>query len=192
MRAFVSLPSGYRESFTLELQKDKKTAILINLLALFIAAIMAVIGHFRVSITAFYAMSDGLGIYFLRFLVLIVLFVVYILLHELTHGVVMKLFGADKIQYGFTGLYAFAGSECFFTKAPYIVIALAPVLLWGVVLGLVCPLLPESWFWTVYFIQIGNISGAAGDFYVTYKFMKMPKDILVKDTGCSMTVYEKE
>ncbi|MCI2113311.1 MAG: DUF3267 domain-containing protein [Ruminococcus sp.] len=96
-----------------------------------------------------------------------------------------------KVKYGFTGLYAFAGCEEYFSKKPYIVIALAPIVVWGVVLAAVCCFVPESWFWVVYFIQIMNLSGAAGDLYVTCKFSKFPKDILIKDTGLEMKVYSE-
>jgi hypothetical protein len=89
-------------------------------------------------------------------------------------------------------MYAYAGSEAYFNKKSYIIIALAPVVIWGAVLGVLCAVLPQSWFWVVYLIQIGNISGAAGDFYVTFKFLKLPKDILVNDTGVAMTVYTKK
>ena len=37
-----------------------------------------------------------------------------------------------------------------------------------------------------------NISGAAGDLYVSWKFTKLPADILINDVGVSMTVYSKE
>ena len=63
---------------------------------------------------------------------------------------------------------------------------------WGVVLTVLLIIVPRNWFWTVYFIQMMNISGAAGDLFVTFKFMKMPKDILVMDTGVGMTVYSKQ
>ena len=46
-------------------------------------------------------------------------------------------------------------------------------------------------FWCVYIVQITNISGAAGDMYVTGKFLRLPRDILVHDSGVSMTVYAK-
>lgn len=68
-------------------------------------------------------------------------------------------------------------------------VALAPVVLWGIVLLIINLLVSDEWIWIVYLIQITNISGAAGDFYVTAKFLKMPEDILVKDRGVSMTVY---
>ena len=118
-------------------------------------------------------------------------YIAYIVLHELVHGVFMKCFSGIKPKYGFTLMYAYAGSSAYFNKKSYIIIALAPVVIWGAVLGVLCAVLPQSWFWVVYLIQIGNISGAAGDFYVTFKFLKLPKDILVNDTGVAMTVYTK-
>ena len=53
-------------------------------------------------------------------------------------------------------------------------------------------LVPKEWFWVVYLLQVFNISGAEGDFFVTVKFSKMPEDILVKDCGIGMTVYSEQ
>jgi hypothetical protein len=69
---------------------------------------------------------------------------------------------------------------------------LAPVVVWGVVLAIAQIFTPIEFFWIPWFIQITNISGAAGDAFVTAKFGKMPKDILVTDSGVGMTVYSKE
>jgi hypothetical protein len=41
----------------------------------------------------------------------------------------------------------------------------------------------------VYLIQMVNLSGAGGDIYVTFKFARLPRDILVRDTGVAMTVF---
>ena len=121
-----------------------------------------------------------------------VLIFVYLILHELVHGVAMKICGTKKVKYGFTGLYAFAGSEDFYDKKAYIFIALAPVVFWGIVIAVINLFVPLEWFWVVYFLQIINLSGAAGDLYVTIKFFRLPSDILVKDTGIMMTVYAKQ
>ena len=118
--------------------------------------------------------------------------ILYMILHELVHGVAMKICGTKKVKYGFTGMYAFAGSEDLYDKKSYIFVALAPVVFWGVVLLIINLFVPLGWFWVVYLIQIANISGAAGDFFVTVKFLKMPRDILVQDYGVGMTVYSKE
>ncbi len=192
MKSLRELPTSYREIFSVNLQKDKKIAVLINVAALLIAVIMVVPMNFYIPISTLFDFSQGIKIYFVRFIVLMVSYVAYLILHEAVHGVAMKICGTKKVKYGFTGLYAYAGSDDFYDKKSYIFIALAPVVLWGVVLAVINFFVPETWFWVVYFIQIGNISGAAGDIYVTAKFSKLPKDILITDCGVGMTVYSAE
>ena len=191
MRSTQTLPDNYDKIFEVNLQKDKKMALLINLAGVIIMVAMAVPVAFFIPLTALFDMSAGIWMYTLRFAVLMVSMVAYVILHELTHGVAMKICGSKKIKYGFTGLYAFAGSDDYYGKGAYIFIALAPVVLWGIVLAIICPFLPTEWFWVAYFIQIANISGAVGDFYVTAKFSRFPADILVKDSGVGMVVYSK-
>ncbi len=192
MKAYKSLPENYREIFSVDLQKDKKTALLVNVLAIVIAVAMAVPMSFYVPFTSLFDMEKGFVAYFVRFSILLVSIVAYMILHELVHGITMKMCGTKKVKYGFTGMYAFAGSDGYYDKRSYITIALAPVVVWGIVLAAINALVPEEWFWVVYIIQITNISGAAGDFYVTAKFAGLPKDILVKDIGVGMSVYSAE
>lgn len=192
MKTVEKLPEGYQEIYALNLQKDKKIALFVNLLAVVITVLLAFPMHFVVPISSLFSMEDGMKAYFLRFAVLIALMLLYIILHELVHGIAMKLCGTKKVSYGFTGVYAFAGSKDYYGKKAYIFIALAPVVLWGVVLAVINPFVSEAWFWIVYLIQIVNLSGAAGDLFVTVKFSRMPRDILIQDYGVGMTVYSKE
>ena len=189
MKAIGVLPEDYGEIYSLNLQKDKRTAIIVNLLALAIAAVMAVSMNFFVPVTSCFDMSGGIVRYFLRLAALIVLMVLYMVLHELVHGIAMKLCGTKRVKYGFTGLYAFAGSEDYYDKKSYIFIALAPIVLWGTVLAAVNFFVPTEWFWIVYMIQLINISGAAGDLFAAVKFSRMPKNILIQDSGVSMRVF---
>lgn len=191
MKAVATLPDGYKEIYSIDLKKNKKMSLLVNLLAIFISIAMAVPMHFIVPITTLFDMEQGLKDYTMRFVVLLVASVLYIILHEAVHGIAMKICGTKKVKYGFTGLYAFAGSDDFYDKTAYIFIALAPVILWGVVFAIINPFVPTSWFWVVYMLQIMNISGAAGDFFVSARFSRLPKDILVKDYGVGMTVYSE-
>lgn len=192
MKTQKSLPGNYTKLFDIDLQKNKKLALIVNIIGLAIMVIMAVGAHCIKPISMMFDMSDGLFNYFARFAAIAIGAVAYIILHELVHGIFMKRFSGLKPNYGFTGLYAYAGSKAYFNKRDYIIIALAPIVVWGVVIAVINALVPDSWFWVVYFIQIINISGAAGDIYVTVKFSKLPPDILVNDTGVAMTVYTKE
>lgn len=188
-RAVETLPAGYQEYYSLDLQKDKKIALFVNVLAFVIAVLLVVPMHFAVPLfSLFYADGGAL----IRLVVLVLLIVVYMVLHELVHGIAMKSCGTKKVKYGFTGLYAFAGSDDYYDKKSYIYIALAPIVLWGVLIAIINLFVPVEWFWVVYFVQVMNLSGAAGDLFVTVKFSRFPKDILIKDHGVGMTVFSKE
>ena len=192
VKAVEALPEGYREFYFINLQKNKKMSLLVNLLAVIIAVLLLVPMLFFVPISSLFVMDKGLGNYVLRFITLIVLTIAYMILHEITHGIAMKICGTKKVKYGFTGLYAFAGSNDYYNKKSYIFIALAPIVLWGLVIAIINPFVPLEWFWVVYFLQIINMSGAAGDLFVTIKFSGFPKDILIRDYGVGMTVFSKE
>ena len=192
MRSYESLPEGYVEIFNVDLQKNKKIALLVNGAAFLIAVIMVIAGGIVVPFTALFATDGGFIAVPIRLLSIAVLSIAYIILHEAVHAAAMKLCGTKKVKFGYTGLYAFAGSDDYYPKLPYVFIALAPVVLWGVVFGVVSLIVPVEWFWVVYILQVSNISGAAGDYYVTLKFIRMPRDIIVRDQGVGMTVYSEK
>ena len=192
MRSFSKLPDGFVEIYSIDLKKNKKAALLVNALAIIIGVALAIIGHFIVPITTLFSMDSGITMYMLRYLVLVISLILYIILHELVHGIAMKICGTKKVKYGFTGLYAFAGSNDYYDKISYIFIALAPIVVWGIILAVINIFVPAEWFWIVYFIQLSNLSGAAGDLYVTVKFSKMPRDILIFDYGVGMKVFSNQ
>lgn len=191
MKAYSSLPDGYEKIYSVDLQKDKKIALLINAISILVVLVLVLP---MLSIVPFETLYSGVGedsAFMVRLVSLLLLMVVYIVLHELVHGIAMKICGTKTVKYGFTGLYAFAGSDDYYDKSSYIFIAIAPVVLWGIVLALVNIFVPVEWFWVVYLIQIFNLSGAAGDYYVTAKFLKFPKDIIIKDSGVGMEVFSR-
>lgn len=186
MTTDLRVPETYEACLHIDLQKDKKLAILVNVLAALIFLPVLVLGVFLSPIEQS-LVSD---LFFT--LPLLVGMVVYMVLHELVHGIFMRAFSGVRPHYGFTGLYAYAGSNAYFDRSHYLIIALAPVVIWGVVLAVACVLTHGTpWFWTLYLLEALNLSGAAGDLYVTWRFSKLPKDILVQDTGVAMTVYTR-
>ncbi len=185
MNCVKQLPQGYGERAKIDLQKNKKEALLVNGVALVIMLILAAVGSLFVPLTEWFSME------WYKIVTLVVGILLYLVLHELVHAVFMKYYGAQKVKFGYTGLYAYAGCGEYFGKKAYIVIALAPVMVWGIVLLILNLLAGNEWFWVIYSIQICNLSGAAGDLYVTAKLSKMPADILILDSGVSMVVYQQ-
>ena len=125
---------------------------------------------------------------------MIVGMVVYIFVHEGIHGFFIKMFSGRPPFYGKNlkkGMF-YAGSSCFFDSRAYVVIALAPLIVWGIVIALMLSELsteaPQFW-WYLYVIQIFNFTGAAGDLYITGRVLRMPKDVLVQDDGILMKFF---
>ena len=180
----LHLPEGYHLLFRLDLLKNKRQLRIVNGLSLIIAAALLVPALVWVGFEeSFHTQTIA------KLLALALGSVAYIILHELTHAVFMKRYSKEKVRFGFKGMYAFAGSDAYFYKKPYLIIALAPVVVWGLVLLALNLLLPPDWFWPVYAIQLSNLGGAAGDLYVTWRMWKMPDDVLVQDSGVAMNVY---
>ncbi len=185
MKAKQQLPSEYRQTLHIDLQKDKKNALIVNVMSFVIMLAMILMGNFITPISCF--IQEIFPLIF----VMMAGTLIYTVLHELVHGIFIRIFSGIRPHYGFTGLYAYAGSNAYFDRLHYTVIALAPVVIWGIVLAALCAVTRGKWFWVVYFLETYNISGASGDFYVVWRFSKLSKDILIQDTGIAMTVFEK-
>ena len=188
LKALNNLPENYTEYFSVNLLKNKKQATVMYIVSIAVALVMFFAAHFAIPFSTLID-EENLFKNAIKFGVLAVGSIAYIILHEAVHGIAMKICGTKKIKYGFVGTAAYAGSDDYYDKKAYIFIALAPVVLWGIVLAIINFVVPREWFWVVYIIQITNMSGAAGDLYVTFKFLGFPKDILVRDSGTAMKVY---
>ena len=92
MKAAECLPENYKEIYAIDLQKDKKMSVLVNLLALVIAAILVVPMHFAVPISTLFGAESGMQCYWIRYGAMLALMVLYMILHELVHGIAMKLY----------------------------------------------------------------------------------------------------
>ena len=195
MHAFTELPPSYTEAVRIDLQGNKRLAVAVNLAAGLVMAALLVLGNV-LFLPVWTALEFGPDTTLLQALarpiVLLLGMTAYLVLHELTHGAAMKFFGAKKVRFGFTGLYAFAGSERdYFDKTAYMIITLAPLAVWGVFFTAMLIFVPRNWFWVVYFWQVSNISGSAGDMYVAWRTGRMTPDVLARDTGVAMTLYTK-
>ena len=188
LRTTRQLPPGFVEIARIDLARNKKEALIVNGLALAIGIVMIVVGLIGVPVSTLFSMTS-LGEYILKLVTLLVGMVVYIILYELIHGAFMYRFSRVKPTFGFKSVYAYAGSTAYFNRRDYLIIALSPIVLWGVVLAILTAIAPIGWFWPIYAVQILNVSGAAGDLYVAWRFRKLPQDILTQDSGTDMTVY---
>lgn len=186
MRAHIQLPQGYRliKRFDLVHQHGQLRTVAALSLALLVASILVGV-----------ALQPQDGRFFDRYFLLKLLAAfagsaAYIVLHEAVHGVLMWLISRKKPNFGFSLMYAYAGSPVYFGKIAYLLIAIAPVALWTPLLWQLALLVPSGWFWAVWAVQALNLSGAAGDVYMFACMLRKPRTVLVQDSGTAMLVYD--
>lgn len=181
-----TLPQGYSFFDKIDLKNNKKQFWTVQGICLATIAVMLGIGWLIESPLKIENNTESI----IGLVVLIVGFVLYIFAHEAVHGLFMYAFCKTKINYGFVGWAAYAGSSAYYDKKRYIIIALAPVVVWGMTFAVLNIFFHSGiWFWVIWFLQIGNVSGACGDFFCVYKTARYPKDILVNDTGLEMQIF---
>ena len=93
------LPEGYAEIKRVNLKKDKKLAVLLNIAVLIIAAALVPIG---LAVTPIYFSSiieSGYD-FSIHMFILIFGIIVYMVGHELVHGIFIKKYSGKKAKYG--------------------------------------------------------------------------------------------
>lgn len=188
MKTTWTLPEDYGQKYLIDLKDNKKQFWIVNGLSILIMVLL--LGLFFLLVWEEFLVL-GLEGLLPQVGVLAVGTLAYIPLHELVHGVCIRRFSGKKANYGFTLVYAYAGSDCYFNRRDYLIIAAAPVVFWGLVFLLLLFLLPANWRWVPYAWQIFNLSGAAGDFYVFWRLGRERDTILCQDTGVKMAVFDR-
>ncbi len=182
------LPENYKQKYKLDL-KESRHVVILNIISLVAVVAMILIMNAFIPINSIVSKHSSMNSVLLKVVVIAAGFLTYIVLHEGVHGLMMKIFGAKNIKFGFKSMYFYAGSNEYFSKGVYILTALAPVVVWGIVLVGVNFIVPYDWIWVVYFLQIINISSSCGDLYVAFNFVRFNKDVLIQDAGTNMVVY---
>ena len=183
-----NLPRGYRYAGTMDFMRNRKQIKAMLALSVALVALPALIPLPFVPVgPAWAAMNSRWWPWF----ALAGALILYIPLHELTHGVAMFALSGVRPKYGLKLPYAYAGSTVWFDRSSHIITALAPVALWGIALTWVALALPREWFWPVWIVQISNLSGSAGDIYCVWALARMKGDILIQDDGVRMRIVRK-
>ena len=183
-----TLPAGYRYAGTLDFMRNRRQMKAMLILSAALVAVPVIIGLLTHPVAPSWRLINSR---WWGWPLLAAALVLYIPLHELTHGAVMYALSGVKPVYGLKLPYAYAGSTVWFDKRSHILTALAPVVVWGVILQIAVRKLPSAWFWPVWIVQISNLSGSAGDLYTAWALWRKKGDILIQDTGVRMRIARK-
>lgn len=182
------LPNGYRYAGTLDFMRSRRHIRTMLILSLALVIVPAVVGLLVAPVGPSWRLINSV---WWGWLALGAALLLYIPLHELTHGVVMFALSGVPPKYGLKLPYAYAGSTVWFDKKSHIMTALAPVIVWGAILQIAIAMLPPEWFWPVWIVQISNLSGSAGDLYTAWALGRMEGDLLIQDTGVRMRIMRR-
>ena len=188
------LPAGYQKAYYLN-AKDKKVGILFNLIALVIMIAVLAVGvlplmnteRTREEISGMALMLFPLG--------LLLVMLIYIVSHELVHGIAYKALTGQKLTFGLSWSCAFCGVPAIYTyRKTALVALLAPFVVFDLVFGALA-----VWFFFLHpifylgaLVLLGlHVGGCCGDLYVTLLFLFRYRDpnTLMRDTGPEQTFY---
>ena len=192
---YNTLPDNYKVAKVVD-AKDAKVGIIMNLIGLLMMALVGVPLYFirANDITSYLAsLKDNfLGPYLILMLSIFGGYIIYIILHELTHGIAYKITTKQKLTFGFNGFVAFCGVPKIYTSRKTSLIALlAPFITYTLILLPMCFMFKDGMITLVaIFLFSAHFGGCVGDLYCTILLLfKFDKNTLVNDTGPMQVFY---
>jgi len=184
-----SLPDDYQEVLHWKVTEKRSRVIAVNI----IAVLLLVIFGWWFSILA--ASLGKLLEFRFGLIEIVAVFIAVVLtlvLHELTHGLFMRIYGA-KPQYGvlLKGMMFYATSPGYaYPRNNYVVIALAPFVLISL-LAILGMWLLQGTLWVALLGICGatNASGAVGDMWITMKVVRYSAQAYVMDERDGIRVF---
>ncbi|WP_018298125.1 DUF3267 domain-containing protein [Corynebacterium lubricantis] len=179
--ATSQLPANYVLDHTINIQQDDKAKIQGYFIAIALVA-FAIALLFDLPITSDW--HTGVVI-----VITIIAVVVYLALHEATHGIVAKWLTQTPSTYSFSFPFLRTSNTGFLTRRGLAAVSLAPVAVWGVVLLLALLVVPEDFRMTLYILLALNFAGSSGDCIEAAAALKQPENTLLRDNGDELEVY---
>lgn len=186
----LSLPSGYAPVRVIDV-KNKRTALLFNFAALGVMVLFGVLGVILLPLRGFWAAFD-----FFHYGIFLAALLLYIVLHELLHGLAYFLMTRQKLTFGLTLSAAFCGVPNIYVYRKTALIALlTPFAVFLPIFAAPVFLLqnPFDRFACLCLLAM-HLGGCAGDLYDTLLLLLCHRDktVLMRDTGPAQTIYQMQ
>lgn len=200
---YSELPEGYKLVKEVDAVKDKKFVVLLNVVAgviMILAAILLWVLRFKLfggsgEVSVFLPLDvEPVWQLELFLLILVICTVVYLVLHELTHGIVYKLLTHEKLKFGLTLSCAYCGvPHVFVTRKTALLSLITPLSLFSLVF-LLMVFLTDGWLATMAILLFSiHFGGCSGDMYDTWLLLtSLRGDILMNDTGPKQSFYLRQ
>lgn len=201
MRPVNSLPEDYYPGGTVDVKKDQKLLLLLNIGGLILMVLTGWLFLLAMASLRPEAVMDGLRFFegdsLIDFLWLVarilLLTLINILIHEAIHGLFFWIFTGARPLFAFRWTYAYAAAPGWYLpRGQFLITTLAPLVLMTLAGLALFRFAPPGWLIPVWFILTMNAGGAIGDLLVAYLLLRRPADTLVEDRGDRMTFYIKQ
>ena len=175
------MDNGFRKIGVIDYQKSKYANLFI-------------IGSFVLSISvgAIIIVSDSTSNNILKGQWILLGCLCYIIIHESVHLIFMKIFSKERLCLSLKFLTISVGSNGKFSKRQFIIIALAPVVILGVVLALLITFCSESYKFVLSILLILNFAGSGGDYLQVFEMRKYSMDTFFQDNSIETSIYKKK
>lgn len=194
------LPEGYKQALYIN-AKDAKLGIILNVVSLVIMLVVAVLAILTVTVNGSLsnALEQGhpLEIAFAG-IIFMVLMLVYVVLHELVHGIAYKTLTGEKLTFGISWSCAYCGVPNIYTyRKTAIISVMAPLVVFSVLFVIALAILysiSPLYYLAVAFVFGLHLGGCSGDIYVLYLLLTKFKNkkTLMRDTGPEQFFYIPE
>ncbi len=208
------LPENYKMAVHID-ARNNKTGLIFNLVAfgvaLFVIGVAVLLAFLSVP-ESFWAGNDFESANTVQLAGSIgvmagsLVFILYIVLHELTHGAAYKALTGEKLTFGLTLTVAFCGvPNIYVNRKTALISCAAPLVLFSVLLiptGIVSLLYVALYqsvsalavFVATTFVFAFHLGGCAGDAYLILLLLSKYKDkaTLIRDTGPEQFIYVPE
>lgn len=183
MKKITECPTNYILKASYDL-KDKKNNLTIQMIFMLIAGIsITLMLIFKFNFESEYSA-------WLNISITLTLVVIYLAMHELTHGLLISLLSKTKSTYKVRFPFLTTGTNAFLNKKSFIIVCLGPSVIWGIVFIVSLILVPQNLFLSFYILLVLNFAGSAGDYLQVHLVSKSSQLSLIKDDGTKTNIYE--
>lgn len=191
------IPAGYRQVYHIN-AKSVKMGVILNLIAVAVLAVVLVIAAIPLALAEDVSFAVDLFTYMVGLVAFLVSMLLYVVLHELVHGIAYKGLTGEKLTFGMSWSCAFCGVPHIYTyRKTALVAVLAPSVVFTVIL---IPVTVALYFvhplaYLAGAILLGlHLGGCSGDAYVAILLLTKYTSpaLLMRDTGPEQFFYLPE
>ncbi len=187
------LPSSYTQKYYVNLYANRTLSRGIRFVSfLFCAGLLALGWLWRGFDALRAALRAGFAQYALLALALLAALTAFLWLHQLTHGLLLRLLTGESPLFARKGLRLFVGSSAYLRRSACLLVLLLPAPLWTLTAGFACAFLQGRWFWLVFTALLANFGSAADDVYFAIRILCAPKNALFQYRGFAVGIFTEE